>query len=392
MSKISIEGNASGTGTLTIAAPNTNTNYSLSLPEEAGTITTSNSPYSTFRNRIINGDMRIDQRNAGASVSTSNGAYYLDRWLSLNNGTGFTSTAQQSTTVPANFTNSFVLTTSTTKTPASGEGFVITQKIEGYNTADFGFGTANAKTITLSFYVRSSKTGTYSVCFVNSAFDRSYVAEYTIASANTWEQKSITLTGDTSGTWNTTTSMGVGVYFSVSNGDGNNTTSTTGSWQAGNFYLGSQNQVNLFDASSATFYITGVQLEVGSVATPFERRPFGTELQLCQRYYEQVGGETYSTFGVGFNFSTTGTHDLYYYKVTKRVLPTLTTTGTAADYQILHNTATNCSAVPTISTVNSSTQHAFLTGTVASGLTTGQGSMLRANNSSSVYLGFNSEL
>ena len=243
----------------------------------------SNSP--SNRNRIINGDMRIDQRNAGASTSVSAGAtfYGVDRFAGFFGASATGCTTQQASTAPAGFINSFKFAVGTGASSSSGQSAWIGQRIEGLNVADLGWGTANAKTVTLSFYVYASATGTYCVFLTNSAGDRSYVATYTISSANTWEQKTITIAGDTSGTWLTTSGIGVSVRWDLGSGSSYNT-ATTSAWQAGD-YRNTSSQVNVIGTSSATFYITGVQLEAGSVATPFERRQYGTELQLCQRYY-----------------------------------------------------------------------------------------------------------
>jgi len=289
MSKVAIEGNSSGTGTFTIASPNSNTNYTLALPEEAGTITTSNSPYSTFRNRIINGDMRIDQRNAGANVTitTLNGQYTLDRW-NVNTNQASKVSVQQSTTVPAGFVNSALITSLSAFSSASGDYFGFVQYVEGFNMSDFGWGTANAQTVTLSFKVRASITGTYSVAIGNSAGARSYVATFTVDSANTYETKTITIDGDTSGTWLTDSGRGLRMWFDLGSGSSFNQASPN-SWTASNT-LRTSGSVSLVGTNGATFYITGVQLEVGSVATPFERRPFGTELMLCERYFQRISG------------------------------------------------------------------------------------------------------
>jgi hypothetical protein len=160
----------------------------------------------------------------------------------------------------------------------------IDQYIEGLNCTDLGFGAANAATVTVSFWVRASVTGTYSVALTNSAINRSYVATYTISAADTWEYKTLTIAGDTSGTWLTTNGTGILIRFPL--GAGSNFQTTAGSWQAGNYYTTSAT-TNLTATTGATFYITGVQLEVGSVATPFERRPYGLELMLCQRYFQK---------------------------------------------------------------------------------------------------------
>lgn len=232
-------------------------------------------------NRIINGDMRIDQRNAGASVSTPPN-YTLDRWklrYSSNGGTAGTCTVQRSTTAPTGFTNSFLLTVGTARTVVSGDRFGLEQPIEGYNMADFGWGTANAQSVTLSFWVRSSLTGTFGLCFSN--FSRGYAATYTISAANTWEYKTVTIVGDTSGTWDTTNGTGVLVVFDL--GMGSDVRTTTGSWQAGTF-LGATGATSVVGTNGATFYITGVQLEAGTVASAFERRDYGRELIMCQRY------------------------------------------------------------------------------------------------------------
>jgi len=233
-----------------------------------------------FRNRIINGDMRIDQRNAGASVTVASG-YTLDRWSVLNT-TGGTINVQQSSTAPSGFRNSIGITVGTADTSvAAGDSVILFQTIEGFNLSDLGFGTASPSTITISFWVQSSLVGTYTGSIVNGGGARSYPFQFAINSANTWEQKTITLTADTTGTWELTN--GVGAYIEFSLICGSTFTGTAGSWQAGNF-RGTSSQVNWMATSGNTFRVTGVQLEAGSVATPFERRPYGTELALCQRY------------------------------------------------------------------------------------------------------------
>ena len=248
-----------------------------------------------FKNRIINGAMVIDQRNAGASVSVSSYGYVLDRFgFSITGGGVFT--AQRSTTAPSGFVNSQALTVTTADSSiAAGDTYQAFHKIEGFNFSDMGFGTANAQTFTLSFWVRSSVTGTYAVGFNNNAFNRSYVATYTINSANTFEYKTITVTGDTSGTWLTDNSIGINISFDL--GSGSNFNATAGSWGAGSLSRTS-GSVNWIATSGATFYITGVQLEKGSTATSFDYRPYGTELALCQRYYESTAFPD-ASFGIG---------------------------------------------------------------------------------------------
>ncbi|MFZ9210952.1 MAG: hypothetical protein ACO22M_00665 [Candidatus Nanopelagicaceae bacterium] len=236
-----------------------------------------------FKNRIINGAMMIDQRNAGASVTPANGAYTLDRWAAFTNGAGVY-TVQQSSTAPAGFTNSLLCTVTTTDSSVTGSDYYMLQHmIEGFNVADLGWGTANAQTVTVSFWVRSSITGTYTVKLGNSASNRSYVATYTINSANTWEQKSITVAGDTTGTWLTNNGVGIEMRFAMAIGS-SFTTSSPNQWNATNAFGSTTASNNWIGTNGATFYITGVQLEKGSTATSFDYRPYGTELALCQRY------------------------------------------------------------------------------------------------------------
>jgi hypothetical protein len=159
------------------------------------------------------------------------------------------------------------------------------QSIEGFNVADLGWGTASAKSVTISFWVRSSLTGTFGGALYNNSFNLSYPFTYTISSADTWEYKTVTIAGDTSGTWLTNNGIGLGVNFGL--GTGSDFSGTAGAW-TGSGLLSATGAVSVIGTLNATWYVTGVQLEVGSVATPFERRPYGTELALCQRYFEKT--------------------------------------------------------------------------------------------------------
>jgi hypothetical protein len=225
--------------------------------------------------------MVIDQRNAGASVTPTNASYGVDRWqYSLSQASKLT--AQQSTTAPVGFTQSNLITSSSAYSVGSSEVFLFRQRIEGFNVSDLGWGTANAKTVTLSFWVRSSLTGTFGGSIRNSAQDRSYPFSYTISAANTFEYKSVTITGDTAGSWETTNGTGIEVNFSV--GAGSSISNTAGAWVAGSF-ASATGATSVVGTSGATFYLTGVQFEVGTQATSFEYRQYGTELALCQRYF-----------------------------------------------------------------------------------------------------------
>lgn len=240
-----------------------------------------------MKNRIINGAMVIDQRNAGASITiNSNTAKYsVDRWYFQGENTDGVFTVQQSSTAPTGFTKSILITVTTADASiGSTQAYFYKQAIEGFNTADLAWGTASASSVTLSFWVRSSVTGTYGASVLNGSANRSYPFTYTISSANTWEQKTVTIAGDTSGTWATDNTAGVQIYLNV--GMGSTYLGAVNTW-AGATYLGATGQTNLIATNGATFYITGVQLEKGSTATSFDYRPIGTELALCQRYIEK---------------------------------------------------------------------------------------------------------
>jgi hypothetical protein len=245
----------------------------------------------SFRNRIINGDMRIDQRNNGASVTASTtgaGVYTVDRWEYYTTQTSKFTIQQNagSVTPPAGFTNYLGFTSSSSYTVTSTDLIVGYQWIEGYNVADLNFGTANAKTITVSFWAYSSLTGTFAGSLVgtNGSTSRSYVFTFSISSANTWTYITVTIPGDTTTfSYNTTNGQGLALCFNL--GCGSNYQTTAGSWTSSNYYSVSGAQ-NIVSTNGAKFYVTGVQLEVGSAATPFEHRYYGLELSLCQRYYQ----------------------------------------------------------------------------------------------------------
>ena len=293
-----------------------------------------------FKNRIINGAMMIDQRNAGASVTAMSPGYVLDRFALVSGSGSFTT--QQSTTAPTGFSNSMSVTVASAATRLATDYLFFYQSIEGYNTADFGMGSAGASNVTLSFWVRSSIAGLYSGVLASGANDRSYGFTYTITAANTWQNISVTVPGDTTGgttqypTGNTT---GFRVKFDL--GSGSNYQITAGSWQAATNKTGVAGTVSWAQTAGATFYITGVQLEKGSTATSFDYRPYGTELALCQRYFERsydvgIATGTVDEITADWGLSSSDT-SLFLtgnkFKVTKRSTPTM----------LFYNTATGAS-------------------------------------------------
>jgi hypothetical protein len=292
-----------------------------------------------FKNRIINGAMVIDQRNAGASVTPINNQYTLDRYYSvLSQASKYT--VQQSTTAPASFINSLKVTSSSAYSIGAGDYFAIYQAIEGLNVADLAWGTASAKPVTLSFQVYSSLTGTFGGVITNSATDRSYPYTYTISSANTWTSISVTIAGDTSGTWLTTNGVGLRVSFGL--GVGSTYSGTAGAW-AGALYISATGATSVVGTNAATWYVTGVQLEKGSTATSFDYRPYGTELVLCQRYFylsnpsntAKNGGAWGSMYGTS-NAHLTGT-----LPVPLRSSGTVTFGGTSNTYYMSNINATS---------------------------------------------------
>jgi hypothetical protein len=323
-----------------------------------------------FRNRIINGDMRIDQRNAGASITVNNSNINrsVDRWWGSGTASdGVYTMARSTSTPPTGFTN-FLRVTVTTADASIGASntYYIGSTIEGLNVSDLGFGSANAKTITISFLVRSSVTGTFSGSLLNGAENRSYPFTFAISAANTWETKSVTIAGDTTGTWATDNTAGMVLTFDL--GNGSNWRATAGSWVGAGEY-GATGAVTLISTLNATFDITGVQLEVGSVATPFERRDYGRELALCQRYYY-----SWSSSGLSDNYyfyspyvtsppNTTAAVG-YFFPVTMRANPTMVGTGLT----LARFTANQAGAVAQLGTTSGATAYSLSTFTASAEL------------------------
>jgi hypothetical protein len=271
--------------------------------------------------------MVIDQRNAGASVTPTSGQYTLDRYKFDVTQTSKITTQQNAgaVTPPVGFSNYLGITSSSAYSVLAGDYFLCSQTIEGFNFSDMAWGTANAKTITLSFQVYSSLTGTFGGAISNSAQNRSYPFTYSIPVANTWTTISITIAGDTTGTWiGATNGGGLRIYWNL--GTGTTYSGTASAWAAAT-YLSATGATSVVGTSGATFYITGVQLEKGSTATSFDYRPYGTELALCQRYFINLAGNAtsnYTTFGWGQTNGTNTNNYIYCpVPVTMRSTPTV---------------------------------------------------------------------
>jgi hypothetical protein len=344
--------------------------------------------YNGFKNRIINGAMVIDQRNAGASVTINSNQYTLDRYQAVQTQTGKYSVQQDAgaVTPPVGFTDYLGVTSLTSYSLSSNDFFYVRQLIEGYNISDFALGTASAATFTLSFWVRSSLTGTFGGTFSNGNTDSVYPFTYTISVANTWEQKTITVAGRTSGTWNTTN--GVGMYVTFGLGIGSNFSATAGSWTSSTI-LGATGATSVVGTNGATFYITGVQLEKGATATSFDYRPYGTELALCQRYYAKMtaGTGTYTGFGLGYQTDTTTAYIVVKYPTTMRSSPTFSQSNCAINDTV----SFTCAASLSTAFAGSDSARIRVTFSPASGAQFRPVDFI-ANNNTAAYFDMSSEL
>jgi len=303
----------------------------------------------SFKNRIINGAMVIDQRNAGASTTPTVSGYNLDRWRAGITVASKFSVQQNagSVTPPAGFVNYLGITSLSSYSVSSGDILSLQQHIEGFNVADLNWGSVNAKTVTLSFWVYSSLTGSFGGALSSYDGSRSYPYSYTVSAANTWTQISVTIPGDQTGTWLTTNGIGIQCRWGL--GVGSTYSGTAGSWSANN-YFAPTGAVSVVGTNGATFYITGVMLEVGTQATTFDYRSYGTELALCQRYFAQYQGDTDTYSGIsGFAGSATAAYFTTALPVAMRASPTAALSGTArfqsgttdsANFTALSSTAT----------------------------------------------------
>ena len=338
------------------------------------------SGFTGFKNRIINPGMVIDQRNNGASLSTASGNNFftVDRWKTNYSQTSKYTIQQNagSVTPPAGFTKYLGVTSSSAYSVLAADFFLIRQPIEGFNTADFAWGTASAATVTLLFWVRSSLTGTFGGSICNNGDTRSYPFTFTISAANTWELETITIPGDTSGTWETGSSAGVIVTFGL--GVGSTYSGTANAWAGSTFYSAT-GATSVVGTNGATFYITGVQLERGSNATSFEFRDYGRELILCRRYFTKYYQNTTGVAGDSavFNLAQWAGNSAYgaqWFQVSMRAGPSFSYSANS-DFTLYSNGATRTPS--SIVQQGSSSDRCELIVNLSSSVTGGDSSWLR---------------
>ena len=348
------------------------------------------------RNLIINGAMAIDQRNGGSSYAQINSSYSLDRFRGNSYDGGATTgkfTVQQSSTTPDNFAHSLLVTSSAATSDAANNIFNIEQLIEGHNTALLQFGTSSAKTITLSFYVRSSLTGTFGGALKNSARNRNYPFTYTISSANTWEEKSITISGDTSGTWIGATN-GTGLWVSFGLGVGSNYSGSAGAWGAGD-YFSATGATSVVGTNGATWLITGVQLEVGQNPTEFEHEPFERTLAKCHRYYWKHGAseenELFYRYGShGESISSSQAQSMTHFPQRMRAHPSLTVTDDVDWYS--NGSIVNTTGSFSVDGNGGGTYATTVVNSNLSGLTSGRAGVFISNNNTDSNMEWDAEL
>lgn len=332
-------------------------------------------PLAGFRNKVINGDMRIDQRFQGAAVvPVPPNTYTLDKVFFASSQVGKYNFQQNANgaSLPAGFTNYAGFVLGTPFTPAAADFLAYVHRIEGFDMQEFGWGTAAAKPITVSFWVRSAMAGNHSLSICNGVFDRSYPVLFSIPTANTWTFVAIPISGDTAGTWDKGANIGLNIYLGL--GLGSNFEGTNAAWNAGN-KLRAVGAVNPSSGTAADlFAVTGLQVEGGTIATPFERRPYGVELSLCQRYCWVLPSS--STIATGQCYSTTSANGTLRFPQPMRAIPTITySSQTGFSASNAGGAATATTAVSVFSPTAASTEVSF---TIASGLVAGNASLMRS--------------
>ena len=354
------------------------------------------------RNKLINGDMRIDQRYSGANtvIPAYTATYVMDRWfgnaqpdaskfsMRQMNSANTSASNYEASSAPSGYANSMKVSSTTALSVSTGEIYYVAQRIEGFNSYRLGWGAAGAKTVTLSFWVKSSVTGTLGGSVHNSANDYSYPFTYSIVAANTWEQKFITITGATSGSWKTDFNTGIQINFALATGS--SYTATAGSWTGTANIFGATGQANVLAAQGNTWYLTGVQFEVGATATNFEFRHINTELSMCQRYFylTNTSGSQVNIAQWGAAYSTTAARITIGFKVTMRSAPTSIVVGSGT---FVLDDFVGGGNVTGISFYEAVTNQGTVNATVASGLTQYRSYALLCP-AAGTGIGFNAEL
>jgi hypothetical protein len=350
------------------------------LPEASGGTGTTTGYYG-FKNRIINGAMVINQR----ATSITDAGFVTDRWQYTPSLASKATISQDTSVYPTGFNASLKVLSSSAYTVGASELFIVRQAIEGFNVADLGWGFAGAQPVTISFWVRSSLTGTFGGAVENLGINRCYVFSYSIPTANTWTQITITIAGDTTGTWNTTNDVGIRVSFGL--GVGSSFSGTAGSWGSTRLFSAT-GAVSVVGTNAATWYITGVQLEKGSTATSFDYRPYSAELALCQRYYQKTsvsaGYKYITSLGSGVNGTLARAN--YQLKTSLRDTPT------AVDYSnIAVDDNAAVTAITSVTIFSASADSVGLNLVAASGLTQYR-PYFGTSNASAGYIGISAEL
>lgn len=363
--------------------------------DSAGAMTGS-FPYPN-RNLIYNGAMQVAQRGTSTASITTNGYYTADRWSTviITQGT-WTQDIQNDAPTGSGFRRSFrLLCTTADAAPAAGDLIAVDQILEGQDLQRIAKGTSSAQQMTLSFWVKSNITGTYCISLYDndSSPARQFSAAYTISASATWEKKTIIIPADTTGPFDNDNAASLYVRWYLGAGSTRTSGTLASAWATFNAANECPGQTNLAAATNNYWQITGIQLETGSVATPFEFKSFGQELRECQRYYYRITpGASSRVFGMGQVTSSTGGMAFIIFPTTLRIAPTaLEQSGTASDYYVnTATTATPCNGVPTFGTLT--TQHsAHINWFVSSGVTAGNATIL-ATNAAAAYLAWSAEL
>ena len=353
------------------------------------------------RNMIVNGAFQVDQKSETSTQTGSGGKKFLDGWRQgCSNVDQLSVESSRTADAPSSFQGNYsckIQVKTVESSLGASEDLTVYTNIEGFDCAKLQYGSSNAKKTTLSFWVKSSIAGTFACNMYMADGNMAIAQPYTISSADTWEYKTLIWAGNTSQAITIDNTPGLQIQWFISIGSNSTGGSNGDSWHT---YTGNEDKWAFGHTTNthvttdeSTFQLTGVQFEIGDVATNYEHLPYDAELAKCQRYYHRLQPTgAWTRFAVGQHRTTTDAETYYEHPVEMRAVPSVGTTGTASNYGIYHaNTVTTCSAVPSVSD-QASTKMSVLVIAASSGLTAGRAFSLLANNSSSTYLEFSSEL